>query len=161
MNSRGIGYPTAQQLANHGATVYLAVRDPAKGKAAAEQMELEAVAAGLKDRVGQIKVLELDLTSVVQTKEAAEKFMQLETRLDILGELHRLGRHCVLTTPSSEQCWDVSILLPSLGNIASLMALFQDWRWLASHQRWNRTRHRCQVSLPIPSYLVNVDLNDI
>ena len=115
LSSTGIGFATARQLANHGATVYLAVRDPSKGKAAAEQIELEAVAAGLKDRVGKVKVLQLDLSSVSQTKEAANSFLRLERRLDILGEsssvdmsLARLRR---AWTPSEQRRFVSSITI--------------------------------------------------
>ena len=81
--SAGIGFQTAQQLANHGALVYLAVRDIGKGEAAIQQIENENPSLTGKNR---IKVLRLDLNSVKATKEAALRFLEQEDRLDLLSK---------------------------------------------------------------------------
>ena len=55
----GLGFETARALAEHGATVVLAVRDVEKGKQAAARM------------TGDVTVQELDLTSLESIRAAA------------------------------------------------------------------------------------------
>jgi len=63
--------------------VYLAVRDLGKGKAAIAQIEKENPSLVGKNR---LKLLQLDLNSVKNTKEAALRFLDLEDRLDVLSQ---------------------------------------------------------------------------
>ena len=103
----GIGLPTAQHLANHGARVYLAVRDVAKGNATIKRFEDENPALVGKN---QLRVLHLDLNSVAKTKAAAQQFLELEDRLDILGRSLIPPAATIINSTylHSEQRWSVS-----------------------------------------------------
>ena len=90
-SSAGIGFPTAQQLANHGALVYLAVRDIGKGEAAIQQIEKENPSLIGKN---SLKVLQLDLNNAKATKEAALRFLEQEDRLDLLSKSYRSKGNC-------------------------------------------------------------------
>jgi protochlorophyllide reductase len=73
----GIGFATARALADHGAHVVLACRNPEKARWAADEME-----SGL-DR-SSIELLTLDLSDQVAVRRAAEQFLAAHARLDLL-----------------------------------------------------------------------------
>ncbi|TFC01406.1 SDR family NAD(P)-dependent oxidoreductase [Cryobacterium adonitolivorans] len=73
----GLGFVTAAQLAAHGASVTLAVRDAAKGTAAVERMRPRLPDADLTVRV-------LDLASLDSIAAFAAGFMADTGRLDLL-----------------------------------------------------------------------------
>lgn len=81
--STGIGYAIVEQLAAHGAKVYLAARSEGRAKAAIK---------GIEDAHPQVKEeglvvwLRLDLTEPADVVESAKVFIGREQRLDILGE---------------------------------------------------------------------------
>ncbi|MGA5306308.1 SDR family NAD(P)-dependent oxidoreductase [Micromonospora taraxaci] len=68
----GLGFETARRLAERGASVVLAVRDTAKGKAAAARMN------------GDVSVRELDLTSLDSVRAAAAGLRASHPRIDLL-----------------------------------------------------------------------------
>ena len=68
----GLGFETARLLAEHGASVVLAVRDPAKGKQAAARIN------------GDVSVQELDLTSLASVRAAAADLHATHPRIDLL-----------------------------------------------------------------------------
>jgi NAD(P)-dependent dehydrogenase (short-subunit alcohol dehydrogenase family) len=68
----GIGFDTARALAEHGATVVLAVRDVEKGRQAAARMS------------GDVTVQELDLTSLESIRTAAAELHATHSRIDLL-----------------------------------------------------------------------------
>lgn len=68
----GLGFDTARVLAEHGASVVLAVRDLAKGRAAAARMP------------GDVTVQELDLTSLESVRAAAADLHTTHPRIDLL-----------------------------------------------------------------------------
>lgn len=68
----GLGFETARALAEHGATVVLAVRDVEKGKKAAARM------------TGNVTVQELDLTSLESVRAAAAGLHGTFPRIDLL-----------------------------------------------------------------------------
>jgi NAD(P)-dependent dehydrogenase (short-subunit alcohol dehydrogenase family) len=72
----GIGFETAKVLADAGATVVLACRDPAKAAAAAR------IRAGAPH--AQVETLRLDLASLTSVREAAEQARVRYPRLDLL-----------------------------------------------------------------------------
>ena len=78
--SSGIGLETVKGLARNGAKVYLSARNRQKGLDAIERIKAE----GLSPGNGQIELLELDLTAPKLAKTAAEEFLKMEKRLDIL-----------------------------------------------------------------------------
>ena len=91
----GIGLHTARELARHGAEVTLAVRTPAKGEAAAD--ELRADLSG-RDGAGEVRVAALDLGSL----ESVEKFAA-----DWQGPLDLLVNNAgVMTPPRYQQTSD-------------------------------------------------------
>jgi NAD(P)-dependent dehydrogenase (short-subunit alcohol dehydrogenase family) len=68
----GLGFETARRLAERGASVVLAVRDPDKGKLAAARMN------------GDVSVQELDLTSLESVRDAAAALRSTHPRIDLL-----------------------------------------------------------------------------
>lgn len=73
----GIGLTTAQALATHGATVVLAVRDVAKGEAAAARIVAATPGA-------TVSVQQLDLGSLASIRTAAEALRSAHVRIDLL-----------------------------------------------------------------------------
>lgn len=68
----GLGFETARMLADHGATVILAVRDVEKGQRAAARM------------TGDVRVQPLDLTSLDSVRSAASDLRNEHERIDLL-----------------------------------------------------------------------------
>jgi NAD(P)-dependent dehydrogenase (short-subunit alcohol dehydrogenase family) len=73
----GIGYETAAALAEHGAHVVLACRDPLKAARAFDTLENDL------DR-SSLEVLHLDLSDLASVRSAAETFLADHARLDLL-----------------------------------------------------------------------------
>ena len=80
----GLGFETSRMLAEHGATVVLAVRDVAKGKQAAARIS------------GDVAVQALDLTSLESIRSAAAVLRATYPRIDLL--INNAG---VMYTPKS------------------------------------------------------------
>lgn len=68
----GLGFETARMLAEHGATVVLAVRDVEKGKQAAARLH------------GDVRVQALDLTSLASVRAAAADLRAAHPHIDLL-----------------------------------------------------------------------------
>ncbi len=68
----GLGFETARMLAEHGASVVLAVRDVEKGKRAAARM------------AGDVTVQALDLSSLASIRSAAAELRAAYPRIDLL-----------------------------------------------------------------------------
>ena len=68
----GLGFETARRLAERGASVVLAVRDPEKGRLAAARIN------------GDVSVRELDLTSLESVRAAAAGLRATHPRIDLL-----------------------------------------------------------------------------
>ena len=68
----GLGFETARRLAEHGASVVLAVRNLEKGKQAAARIH------------GDVSVQELDLTSLESVRAAAADLRATHPRIDLL-----------------------------------------------------------------------------
>ncbi|MGM1059028.1 SDR family NAD(P)-dependent oxidoreductase [Saccharothrix sp. Mg75] len=68
----GLGFETARRLAERGASVVLAVRDPEKGERAAARID------------GDVSVRELDLTSLDSVRAAAAGLRATHPRIDLL-----------------------------------------------------------------------------
>jgi len=68
----GLGFETARMLAEHGATVVLAVRDVTKGKQAAARIN------------GDVSVQALDLTSLESIRLAAAELRETHSGIDLL-----------------------------------------------------------------------------
>jgi NAD(P)-dependent dehydrogenase (short-subunit alcohol dehydrogenase family) len=73
----GLGFQTARVLAERGATVVLACRDPAKARDAATRI------AGTAPRAG-LSVVRLDLASLASVREAAAELRAGHDRLDLV-----------------------------------------------------------------------------
>lgn len=73
----GIGYEAARVLAERGATVVLAVRDTARGQAAADRILAAAPAA-------KVRVRALDLASLASVREAADDLANTYQKIDLL-----------------------------------------------------------------------------
>lgn len=82
--SRGMGFHIVQQLAIHGAKVYMAARSESSAKEAIARIESQN-----PELRGENKVvfLQLDLSSLKASRSAAERFLESETKLHILGAL--------------------------------------------------------------------------
>lgn len=73
----GIGYHTVKQLLLKNAKVYLAARSPDKAAAAIKRLEEET-------KGKKAIFLKLDLADLSRVRKAAEGFLALESRLDLL-----------------------------------------------------------------------------
>ena len=73
----GVGFETAKTLAEHGAAVVLACRDPEKGQDAARRIQAAAPTA-------ELTVLPLDLASLASVRQAAQQLRATHDRLDLL-----------------------------------------------------------------------------
>ncbi|KAF8168876.1 hypothetical protein BJ912DRAFT_1149539 [Pholiota molesta] len=86
--NHGIGYATVKHLAARGAKVYLGARSEEKGRAAVAALEREladaAGTAGTAPGAGAVVYHHCDLSTPAQAKDAAEKLMEREKRLDVL-----------------------------------------------------------------------------
>ncbi|KAK2463807.1 hypothetical protein APHAL10511_004112 [Amanita phalloides] len=78
--NRGIGFETVRCLARAGAKVYLACRNEEAGTDAIQRLKSDGFAPGN----GEVIWLKLDLSDPREAKKAAEEFLKLESRLDIL-----------------------------------------------------------------------------
>ncbi|MFL1429964.1 MULTISPECIES: SDR family NAD(P)-dependent oxidoreductase [unclassified Nocardiopsis] len=85
----GLGLRTAAALAEKGARVVLAVRDPAKGTRAAERITARAPGAN-------VRVQRLDLGSLASVRAAAGELRDAHERIDLL--VNNAG---VMWTPES------------------------------------------------------------
>ncbi|KAF4583518.1 hypothetical protein EYR38_002269 [Pleurotus pulmonarius] len=79
-SSSGIGFATLQHLSRMGAKVYMAVPDEQQTKGALERVQKEGREPGL----GEVVWHELDLKDPRTAKASAERFLEKETRLDLL-----------------------------------------------------------------------------
>jgi NAD(P)-dependent dehydrogenase (short-subunit alcohol dehydrogenase family) len=73
----GIGYATARALAEHGARVIMACRDPEKARRARDKLESELERSSLE-------LLHLDLADLVSVRRAADEVLAGHARLDLL-----------------------------------------------------------------------------
>ncbi|HEX3795478.1 MAG TPA: oxidoreductase [Acidimicrobiales bacterium] len=73
----GIGFETARALADHGAHVIMACRNPEKARRAADVLENDL------DR-SSIELLALDLSDLVSVRQAAERVLAEQARMDLL-----------------------------------------------------------------------------
>lgn len=88
-NSKGIGYATVSQLLKANAKVYLAARSEDRAKEAISRLHEAGLGKGRdtngSGNLGEVIWLKLDLSDPREAQKAAEVFLKLETRLDILG----------------------------------------------------------------------------
>ncbi|KDQ24062.1 hypothetical protein PLEOSDRAFT_1048693 [Pleurotus ostreatus PC15] len=84
--NRGMGFHIVQQLASHGAKVYLAARSEASAREAIQRIEAEKPELQGKDRVVYLK---LDLSTLQSAQDSANEYLRLEQRLDII--VHNAG----------------------------------------------------------------------
>jgi retinol dehydrogenase-12 len=94
----GIGLATAMALAKAGGNVYIACRDPDRGRAAVAAIKAAvATQAGTAgeaadgDRGGSVDLLQLDLTSLNSVKACAESFLAKDEPLHVLVNNAGLG----------------------------------------------------------------------
>lgn len=86
----GLGLETARELASAGAHVVLAVRDPARGQGA-----IDDIRAGVPD--ADLELLRLDLASLDSIRDAADELGERHPRIDLL--INNAG---VMYTPYQE-----------------------------------------------------------
>ncbi|KAJ2913791.1 hypothetical protein MD484_g6621, partial [Candolleomyces efflorescens] len=82
--NKGIGYTTVAALLHANAKVYLAARNEERAKAAIESLHDAGLGKGGEHSLGEVVWLKLDLGDPREAKKAAEEFLKLETRLDLL-----------------------------------------------------------------------------
>ena len=104
----GIGFEAARVLAERGAEVVLAVREPGKGRDAAARIGASAPGANLS-------VVRLDLGSLASVREAAEELRASHDRLDLL--INNAG---VMMTPRgrTEDGFELQLGTNHLGHFA-------------------------------------------
>lgn len=104
----GIGRETARGLAERGARVVLAVRDPSSGEEARRD-----VVGSTANR--DVEVMHLDLASFADVRRFADEFLRTHARLDVL--VNNAGLHTskrVLTVDGHETTFQVNHLSPFL-----------------------------------------------
>ncbi|KAJ7436787.1 NAD(P)-binding protein [Mycena galericulata] len=94
--NRGMGFQIVQQLANHGAKVYMASRSESAAKTAISRIENENPELSGK---GNVVFLHLDLSTIAGAQTAAKEFLQMESRVDILVNNAALMSHPYEETP--------------------------------------------------------------
>ena len=77
LGNNGLGFASVNQLAKHGAHVFLGARTPAKAEAAIAEIKKNVPDA-------RITFLELDLASLASVKKAADAFIASSDKLHIL-----------------------------------------------------------------------------
>ncbi len=98
----GIGRETARQLARRGARVVMAVRDVARG---------EEIARHIRDEGGIAEVLPLDLGSFASVREAAARFSETNSSLDVLVNNAGVAlRRREVTADGHERTWQTNFL---------------------------------------------------
>ncbi|KAI5479633.1 hypothetical protein MNV49_003143 [Pseudohyphozyma bogoriensis] len=103
----GIGFETAQQLALHGAKVYVGARDEDKSRAAIARMEEKHRA--LKGS-GLLQALKLDLTTVAGVLKDCLALLERETRLDIVINNAGVGLEYEIGSEGVEQMFAINHL---------------------------------------------------
>lgn len=111
----GLGKETARELARRGAVVEMAVRDEAKGRAAADEVRADVPGADLR-------VQRLDVASLASVRAAAAELRGRHQRIDLL--VNNAG---VMYTPRSttEDGFELQLGTNHLGHVA-LTALLLD-----------------------------------
>lgn len=111
----GLGKETARELARRGAVVEMAVRDEARGRAAADEVRADVPGADLR-------VQRLDVASLASVRAAAEELRGRHERIDLL--VNNAG---VMYTPRSttEDGFELQLGTNHLGHVA-LTALLLD-----------------------------------
>lgn len=77
----GLGFELAKILYSAGGTVYIAARSKARCERAIENIKAKMI--GRRTR-GELKLMVIDLADLGTVKGAVEKFLDQETRLDVL-----------------------------------------------------------------------------
>lgn len=83
--SAGLGFSAIQHLVGHGAKIYMCCRHAQKAHAAIARLNLSDS--------DEVHYLHLDLSDPKEAQAAAEEYMKIETRLDIISTLRYLLRH--------------------------------------------------------------------
>ncbi|KAI0717571.1 NAD-P-binding protein [Cerioporus squamosus] len=91
----GVGFAAIQQLARHGAKVYMGARSEQKANAAIERLHAEGLGPGN----GQVLWLKLDLSDPRQVQKAAQELEAKEERLDSAGPTRLIGCYISLLVP--------------------------------------------------------------
>ncbi|KAF5015370.1 hypothetical protein F66182_13324, partial [Fusarium sp. NRRL 66182] len=104
----GLGKETILQLARHNpARIYLAARNQRKAESAIQSIKQELLAAkGAGSAAAEavdIQFVQLDLTSFPSIRQAAETFLQNNTRLDILVLNAGVMAEAAVTTPQGHE----------------------------------------------------------
>jgi NAD(P)-dependent dehydrogenase (short-subunit alcohol dehydrogenase family) len=120
----GIGFETTRVLADHGAHVVMACRDPEKARRAADILENDLDQSSLE-------ILDLDLADLVSVRRAAERFRSEHARLDIL--INNAG---VMGTPYRQTAdgFELQMATNHLGHFA-LTGLLLDRLLTSGHSR--------------------------
>ena len=108
--SDGLGKESARQFAKHGATVYIGARNPAKATAAIADLKADPTG---KLRDADIRLIELDLSSLTSVAKAAQQFIAQSPRLDIL--MNNAG---IMATPPglSEDGYEIQFATNHIGH---------------------------------------------
>ena len=114
-SNTGLGLETARALAEHGASVVIAVRDPSRGAAAADDIRRN-------DPDADLAVQQLDLASLDSVREAADALRSAHPKVDLL--INNAG---VMYTPQSTTSdgFDLQFGVNHLGHFA-LTGLLMD-----------------------------------
>jgi NAD(P)-dependent dehydrogenase (short-subunit alcohol dehydrogenase family) len=116
--NKGIGYHIVQQLAQRDVAVYLAARDLARGRAAAQ---------ALADQGLDVTFVRLDVTDAQSVAAAAAKVNQAVGRLDVLINNAGILRDRMMVNMTEAE-WDAVIKVHLKGTFAPSHHAAQYWR---------------------------------
>lgn len=111
----GLGLESAKRLAERGARVILAARDPAKGGAALEQVRRVASAAAPPELV------RLDLGDLDSVEEAAGRIAELAPSIDVL--MNNAGVMAIPKRTTTKQGFETQFGVNHLGHFALTLRL--------------------------------------
>jgi NAD(P)-dependent dehydrogenase (short-subunit alcohol dehydrogenase family) len=106
VGNTGLGKETILQLARHNpARIYLAARNERKAENAIRSIKQQLSAAGSAAAANAVDIqfIQLDLTSFTSIRQAAETFLQNNTRLDILVLNAGVMGEAAVTTPQGHE----------------------------------------------------------
>lgn len=94
-SASGVGFELAKILYVAGGTVYIAARSTSRCEGAIEKIKTQT---GGRKSTGKLESMVVDLADLGTMKGAVDKFLQRETRLDVL--VHNAG---VMTPPAGSK----------------------------------------------------------
>jgi retinol dehydrogenase-12 len=158
----GIGLATASDLAKGGANVYIACRDPDRGRAA-----VAAIRAAASDQGGTVDLLQLDLTALNSVRACAESFLAKDEPLHVLVNNAGLAGGRGQTADGFETTFGVNHLghfaltmllldrLKASGPGSRVLSVASDAHYTATGIDWNALKQKTKSFTGMREYAVS------